>query len=72
MTVKSKLIQAIFTGFLSITLLAPSTAALAQNGNQSKVKKQKAPKKQKSVRTDRKSTRLNSSHVKRSRMPSSA
>jgi D-alanyl-D-alanine endopeptidase (penicillin-binding protein 7) len=51
MTVKSKLIQAIFAGFLSTTLLVPSVSTWAQSANQTKVKKQKAPKKQKSVRT---------------------
>lgn len=70
MTVKSKLIQAIFTGFLSITLLAPSTAALAQNGNQSKIKKQKAPKKQKSVRTT--TTRGKSADIADEKRPSFA
>jgi D-alanyl-D-alanine endopeptidase (penicillin-binding protein 7) len=70
MTVKSKLIQAIFTGFLSITLLTPSVGALAQSSNQSKVKKQKAPKKQKSVRTT--TTRTKSSDTADEKRPSFA
>ncbi len=70
MTVKSKLIQAIFAGFLSITLLAPATGALAQSTNQTKVKKQKAPKKQKAVRTT--TTRAKSSATADEKRPSFA
>lgn len=70
MTVKSKLIRAVFTGFLSITLLAPAADIWAQNTSQTKVKKQKAPKKQKTVRTT--TTRSKSTDAAEEKRPSFA
>ena len=70
MTVKSKLIQAILLGFLGMTLQVSSVEVLAQNTSQTKVKKQKAPKKQKSVRTT--TTRAKSSDTADEKRPSFA
>jgi serine-type D-Ala-D-Ala endopeptidase (penicillin-binding protein 7) len=70
MIVKSKLIQAIFASLLSVALLAPATYVSAQTETSSKVKKQKAPKKPKRVRTT--TTRLKSSDTAEETRPSFA
>ena len=50
----------------------PQTAKRSRNKSKAKVPRPPAKPVRRSVPGDRKSTRLNSSHVKRSRMPSSA
>lgn len=70
MTVKSKLIQAIFAGLLSVALLVPTAYVSAQTESTSKVKKQKAPKKAKRVRTT--TTRTKSSDTAEDTRPSFA